>query len=83
MQNEAAVFRQRASSITGLSRRISGLRGSGTILSFSGSFHLQIFQRLIDNNAHGTLVVVLADIDYGAAENGVLKRGHGNQKVML
>jgi hypothetical protein len=26
-------------------------------------FHLQIFQRLIDNNAHGTLVVILADID--------------------
>ncbi len=84
MQNEAAVFRQRASQHHRFIQTdlwIARLRDNFELLK--DPFHLQIFQRLIDNNAHGTLVVVLADIDYRAAENGVLKRGHGNQKVML
>ena len=84
MQNKAAVFRQRAAQhhrFIQTDLRIARLRNNLELLK--DPFHLQIFQRLIDNNAHGSLVVILADIDHGAAENRVLKRRHGNQKVML
>ncbi|SAE85580.1 Uncharacterised protein [Enterobacter cloacae] len=47
------------------------------------AFHLEVFQRLIDDNPHRAVFVVFTNIDHGAAENRILESRHGNKKVML
>ena len=38
---------------------------------------------LIDHQSHGAVLVVLAEIDHGMGETGILHVWHGDQKVML
>lgn len=84
MQDKTTIFRQRAA------QQHRFVQTDGWIPRFWLDFeffqdtvNFQVFQRLINNQPHCTFVVVLADIDYRAPKERILKSRHGNKKVML